>query len=115
MCKSYVLCGNISHAHQGMPHVVELFRECSWERRVESDGVVVKKVLSAEQIWNLLRSLANAIQVVDFLEEKYTEQVYSSYKQTKLNRVLPLSCVFWLIGEKEVAYNDRSIYCNTLP
>jgi hypothetical protein len=78
-------------------------------------GAVVKRALSAEQIQNPLRPLANAAQVVDFLQEKYTERVQSSYKRTKMNTAPPLSRVFWHIGEKEVVHSDRSIRCNTLP
>jgi hypothetical protein len=57
-------------------------------------GVVVKRALSVEQIQNPLRPLENARQVVDFLQEKYTERVQSAYKRTKVNEAPPLSQVF---------------------
>jgi len=44
-------------------------------------GAVVKRALATNQIQNPLRPLQNAIQVVQFLEEKYTERVFSSYAQ----------------------------------
>jgi hypothetical protein len=75
-------------------------------------GVVVKRALRAEQIQNPLRPLQNAELVVEFLEEKYTERVPSSYQQSTTP---PLSRVFWHIGEKEVDHHDKSVKCNTLP
>jgi hypothetical protein len=78
-------------------------------------GAVVKRALSVEQIQNPLRPLGNVGQVVDFLQEKYTERVQSAYKRTKVNEAPPLSRVFWHIGEKEVVYTDWSIRYNTLP
>lgn len=75
-------------------------------------GAVVKRALGAEQIQNPLRPLQNAAQVVQFLEEKYTERVVSSYAQSKTT---PLSRVFWHIGEKEVNHEDNSVKCNTIP
>ena len=77
-------------------------------------GAIVKRALRPEQIQNPLRQLANASQVVDFLQEKYTERVQSSYNQTKLNMAPPLSHVLWHIGETEVPHNDSSIRCKTL-
>ena len=75
-------------------------------------GAVVKRALAAEQIENPLRPLRNAAKVVDFLEEKYTERVPSSYAQATTP---PLSHVFWLIGDTAVDYADNSIKCHTLP
>jgi hypothetical protein len=60
-------------------------------------GVVVKKALRAEQIQNPLRPLQNATLVVEFLEEKYTERIASSYQQSTtppLSRVL----AYWREG-----------------
>jgi hypothetical protein len=50
--------------------------------------------------------------VKEFLEEKYTERVASSYKQSTTP---PLSRIFWHIGEKEVDHYKKSVKCNTLP
>lgn len=75
-------------------------------------GAVVKRALTAEQIQNPSRPLQNAEQVVQFLEERHTERVTSSYKRTKTPS---LSRVFWHIGEDEVDHGDKSIHCKTLP
>ena len=75
-------------------------------------GAVVKRALAVEQIENPLRPLRNAAEVVDFLEEKYTEHVPSSYAQATIP---PLSRVFWLIGDTDIDHADNSIKCHTLP
>ena len=49
--------------------------------------------------------------MVDFLEEKYTERVPSSYARA----TTPLSRVFWLIGDTAIDHADNSIKCHTLP
>lgn len=75
-------------------------------------GAVVKRALAAEQIENPLRPLRNAVEVVDFLEEKYIERVPSSYARATTP---PLSRVFWLIGDIAIDHADNSIKCHTLP
>jgi hypothetical protein len=75
-------------------------------------GAMVKRALRAEQIQNPLQPLQNAVLVVEFLEEKYTKRVASSYQQSTTP---PLSRVFWHIGEKEVDHHDKNVKCNTLP
>jgi hypothetical protein len=72
-------------------------------------GAVVKRALRAEQIQNPLQPLQNVAQVVEFLEEEYTERIYEQ------SMTPPLSRVFWHIGEKEVDHHEKSVKCNTLP
>jgi len=58
-------------------------------------GVVVKRALAVVQIENPLRPLWNTTEVVDFLKEKYTERISSSYTRATIPHSFLCLLVDW--------------------
>lgn len=74
-------------------------------------GAVIKRALRNEQLRNPHRELSNAAHCADFLRERFSSRVPSSYLQAN---VADVARRFWHIGVDDVA-RGNAWHCNTLP